>query len=192
MLAAFLDRLGEIGIRVEDQPSPVSPGSSGILASGGAEGPSGPLLSIGLRDTVRVIPARRLNPTHIVTQPHPGFPTDLQAQTMALLCLADGNSLITEKIFPDRFLHVAELLRMGADIRKLGANAMVHGIRELIGAPVMASDLRASAGLVIAGLAARGETLVQRVYHLDRGYERMELTLQQLGAEIERVDKDAV
>ena len=123
----------------------------------------------------------------VVTQPHPGFPTDLQAQMMALLTVADGNAIVTEKIFPDRFLHVAELLRMGADITRVGPSAMITGVRELVGAPVMCSDLRASAGLVIAGLAARGTTTLNRVYHLDRGYETMEVTLQKLGAEIERV-----
>jgi UDP-N-acetylglucosamine 1-carboxyvinyltransferase len=107
---------------------------------------------------------------------------------MALLTLADGNSIITEKIFPERFLHVAELLRMGASLIRQGPTVMASGTKELIGAPVMASDLRASAGLVLAGLAAKGETVINRVYHLDRGYEEMEKTLQQLGAEIERVD----
>ena len=131
---------------------------------------------------------RRLCPVHVVTQPHPGFPTDLQAQLMALLTLADGNSIITEKIFPDRFLHVAELLRMGADCIRSGPTVLVSGVRDLVGAPVMASDLRASAGLVLAGLAAKGTTTINRVYHLDRGYERMERTLRSLGAEIERVD----
>jgi len=141
---------------------------------------------------VRIVSDRRLKPVHVVTQPHPGFPTDLQAQIMALLCLADGNSIITERIFPDRFLHVAELGRMGASIIKNGPTCLVTGVRELIGAPVMASDLRASAGLVLAGLAARGTTTINRVYHLDRGYDRMELTLQQLGADIERANIDAV
>ena len=163
-LGAALDRLREIGVTVENE----------------SEKP-------GLHDTVRVAVARRLNPVQIVTQPHPGFPTDLQAQIMALLCLADGNAIVTEKIFPDRFLHVAELQRMGADITRVGPSAMITGVRELVGAPVMASDLRASAGLVLAGLAARGQTTVNRVYHLDRGYEQMEVTLQGLGAEIERV-----
>jgi UDP-N-acetylglucosamine 1-carboxyvinyltransferase len=141
---------------------------------------------------VRVSSTRRLHPVQVTTQPHPGFPTDLQAQIMALLSLADGNSIITEKIFPDRFLHVAELARMGASLIRNGPTVLVAGVRELTGAPVMASDLRASAGLVLAGLAARGTTIVNRVYHLDRGYERMELTLQQLGAQIERVDQPAV
>ncbi len=168
-LAALQDRLNEIGVSVEvlDDADP-------------------------LRQTVRVTAARRLEPVQVTTQPHPGFPTDLQAQLMALLCLADGNSMVTEKIFPDRFLHVAELLRMGASVIRNGATVLITGVRELIGAPVMASDLRASAGLVLAGLAARGATTVNRVYHLDRGYDRMELTLQQLGADIERIDVKGV
>ena len=140
-----------------------------------------------LRQTVRVSSSRRLNPVQVVTQPHPGFPTDLQAQMMALLCLADGNSIITEKIFPDRFLHVAELLRMGANLTRNGASVLICGTNKLTSAPVMASDLRASAGLVLAALAAEGETIINRVYHLDRGYESMELTLQSLGADIKRV-----
>jgi len=130
---------------------------------------------------------RRLEPADVTTQPFPGFPTDLQAQVMTLLCLADGNSAITEKVFPDRFMHVAELLRMGANIRKEGPTAIVTGVRRLIGAPVMASDLRASAALVLAGLIARGTTTVQRVYHIDRGYERIECKLRGIGADIQRV-----
>lgn len=145
-----------------------------------------------LRQNVRISTKRRLQPVHVVTQPHPGFPTDLQAQLMALLCLADGNSMVTEKIFPDRFLHVAELLRMGANLTRTGASVLVSGVPELVGAPVMASDLRASAGLVLAGLAARGQTIIRRVYHLDRGYEQMEKTLQQLGADIQRVNQDTL
>ncbi|MEM7754373.1 MAG: UDP-N-acetylglucosamine 1-carboxyvinyltransferase [Planctomycetota bacterium] len=130
--------------------------------------------------------ADRPRPVTVTTQPHPGFPTDLQAQLMALLCLADGNSVVTEKIFPDRFLHVAELARMGASIHRVGPTAVVSGVKQLIGAPVMASDLRASACLVIAGLAARGETRINRVYHLDRGYESLETRLAAIGANIER------
>lgn len=137
---------------------------------------------------VRVTSERILRPVEITTHPHPGFPTDLQAQMMALLCLAQGISVITESIYPQRFLHVAELSRMGAHIIRQGPTAVVSGGRELIGAPVMASDLRASACLVIAGLAASGTTTVRRVYHLDRGYERMEDALTRLGATIERVD----
>jgi UDP-N-acetylglucosamine 1-carboxyvinyltransferase len=131
--------------------------------------------------------ARRLNPVEVTTQPYPGFPTDLQAQLMALLCLADGMSVVTERIFPDRFLHVGELNRMGARIRKEGATAVVQGVKELQGASVMASDLRASAALVLAGLVARGTTRIDRVYHIDRGYEKIEMKLRAVGADIERV-----
>jgi UDP-N-acetylglucosamine 1-carboxyvinyltransferase len=131
--------------------------------------------------------ARRLNPVEVTTQPYPGFPTDLQAQLMALLCLADGMSVITERIFPDRFLHVGELNRMGARIRKEGATAVVQGVKELQGASVMASDLRASAALVLAGLVAKGTTRIDRVYHIDRGYEKIERKLKAVGADIERV-----
>lgn len=142
--------------------------------------------------TVRVTSERVLKPTVITTQPHPGFPTDLQAQFMALLCSAQGNSVITEKIYPERFLHVAELARMGAQLLRHGPTVVVSGGGRLVGAEVMASDLRASASLVLAGLAAEGETIINRVYHLDRGYQRMEEVLRQLGAKIERVsDKPA-
>jgi UDP-N-acetylglucosamine 1-carboxyvinyltransferase len=139
------------------------------------------------RCSVRVSCNRVLRPSIITTQPHPGFPTDLQAQFMALLALADGNSIVTEKIYTERFLHVAELSRMGAQIYRQGSTAVISGVRQLRGAPVMASDLRASACLVLAGLAAEGETVVSRVYHLDRGYSSMERVLTALGASIERV-----
>jgi UDP-N-acetylglucosamine 1-carboxyvinyltransferase len=129
-----------------------------------------------------------LKPVMLTTQPYPGFPTDLQAQMMALLCLAQGNSIITEKIYPERFMHVAELTRMGAQIFRQGPTVMVQGMPRLVAAPVMASDLRGSACLVLAGLAAEGTTTVSRVYHLDRGYARMEETLNALGAKIERFD----
>jgi len=122
----------------------------------------------------------------ITTQPYPGFPTDLQAQFMALLALADGNSVIIEKVFPDRFMHVSELNRMAANLRKEGSAVIVAGVEKLIAAPVMASDLRASAALVLAGLAAEGTTMVNRVYHIDRGYERIEERLNPLGAKISR------
>lgn len=141
-----------------------------------------------LRATVRVTSARTLKPVEFTTQPHPGFPTDIQAQMMATLTLADGNSVITERIFPERFLHVAELSRMGAKLMRQGATVIVSGVKKLVGAPVMASDLRASAGLVLAGLAAEGTTIINRVYHLDRGYEKMEDRLAKLGASIRRVD----
>lgn len=141
-----------------------------------------------MRATCRVTCDRVLRPAEISTQPHPGFPTDLQAQFMALLCVADGNSVITERVFPERFLHVAELSRMGARLLRQGSTVVVSGVRQLIGAPVMASDLRASAGLVLAGMAAQGTTIVHRVYHLDRGYEKLEDRLCGVGASIQRVD----
>jgi len=137
--------------------------------------------------SIRVTALERIRPTDIVTLPHPGFPTDLQAQFMATLCVADGNSFVTEKIYPERFIHVAELQRMRARIRKEGPTAIVEGVDYLSGAPVMASDLRASAALVVAGLAARGTTVVDRVYHIDRGYERIEEKLVALGARIRRI-----
>lgn len=140
--------------------------------------------------SVKVTSERLLRPALITTQPHPGFPTDLQAQFMSLLCLAHGNSIITEKIYPERFMHVAELSRMGAQLFRQGPTVMIQGVSELIGAPVMASDLRGSACLVLAGLAAGGETMVSRVYHLDRGYSHMEQTLAALGAEIERFNPE--
>jgi UDP-N-acetylglucosamine 1-carboxyvinyltransferase len=142
-----------------------------------------------MRRTVRITCERVLRPVEVTTQPHPGFPTDLQAQLVALLTLASGNSVVTERIFPDRFLHVAELLRMGAKINRIGPTVVINGVQRLKGAPVMASDLRASAGLVIAGLAAEGTTIVNRVYHLDRGYERLEDRLRALGAQVQRVDE---
>ncbi len=206
-LTACIDRLEEIGFDVEPLDDAGQPRPAGTLENAftNAHGQvfgnghesltdAGPRVATStsvqasLRETVRVVSTRRLNPVQVTTQPHPGFPTDLQAQIMTLLCLADGNSIITEKIFPDRFLHVAELLRMGANLTRNGASVLVSGVNHLIGAPVMASDLRASASLVLAGLAARGTTTINRVYHLDRGYEYMELTLQALGADIERVN----
>jgi UDP-N-acetylglucosamine 1-carboxyvinyltransferase len=127
-----------------------------------------------------------LTPTRIETKPFPGFPTDMQAQFMALLCLADGTSTLTETIFENRFMHVPELIRLGAKIKIHGNQALVDGPVQFSGAVVMATDLRASASLIIAGLAAKGETLIRRVYHLDRGYEQIESKLSKLGAEIYR------
>ena len=127
-----------------------------------------------------------IRPADVTTQPYPGFPTDLQAQFMALLSLAEGNSVVIEKVFPDRFMHVAELNRMAANLRKEGPTVIVAGVKKLIAAPVMASDLRASAALVLAGLAAEGTTMINRVYHIDRGYERIEERLNPLGAKIIR------
>ena len=157
-LRAALDKLKEIGVSV--------------TSGGGA---------------VHVKSSRPVKATDIVTLPYPGLPTDLQAQFMALLSVADGISVITEKIFPDRFMHVAELNRMGANIRKEGPNAIVSGVKELSGAPIMASDLRASAALVIAALSARGTTEISRIYHIDRGYERIEEKFISLGASIKRI-----
>ena len=159
-LIAVVDRLRRIGVIIER-------GEKGIAVSS----------------------ARRLEPVEVTTQPFPGFPTDLQAQTTALLCLADGNSVITDKIFPDRFLHIAELNRMGANLRREGNTVIVHGVKKLIGAPVMASDLRASAALILAGLIAKGTTRVRRAYHIDRGYQRIEQKLAAVGADIRRVSE---
>jgi len=156
-LGAVLEKLREAGARVERR--------------NGA-------LTVGAGSTLR--------PLEITTMPYSGFPTDMQAQFMALLCLANGTSIVTERIFESRFMHAAELLRLGADIGIEGPSAIIKGGRPLSGAEVMASDLRASAALVIAGMAAQGRTQVHRVYHLDRGYERMELKLAGLGARIER------
>ena len=129
----------------------------------------------------------RPEPAEIITRPYPGFPTDMQAQVMAVCAVADGTSFITETIYADRFTHVPELNRLGADIRVDGPRATVFGVKLLKGAPVMATDLRASAALVLAGVAAQGTTTVNRVYHIDRGYERIEERLRALGARIQRV-----
>jgi UDP-N-acetylglucosamine 1-carboxyvinyltransferase len=159
-LIAVTDRLDEVGVKVEQ-----------------------------VNDSIMISSSRRLNPIEMTTQPFPGFPTDLQAQLMALLCLGDGLSVITERVFPDRFLHVGELNRMGGRIRKEGPTAVIQGVKELQGASVMASDLRASAALVLAGLVAKGTTRIDRVYHIDRGYEKIEQKLAAVGASIERVNE---
>ena len=156
-LAAVLDKLGEAGVKMED-------------VDGG----------------LQVRPRKTLKPVNVTTLPYPGFPTDMQAQMMSLMSVTPGISVITEKIYPDRFMHVAELNRMGANIMREGPHAIVEGKRALSGAPVMASDLRASAALVLAGLVAKGRTEISRIYHLDRGYENLELKLQKLGARIWR------
>ncbi len=171
-LLAVVDKLAAMGIHI--QPVSSAPGIPPAVDP--------------MRASVRVTCDRTIRPVEVTTQPHPGFPTDIQAQLMAVLTLADGNSVVTERIFPDRFMHVAELSRMGAKLYRQGATVIVSGVKKLIGAPVMASDLRASACLVLAGLAAEGTTHVHRVYHLDRGYEKMEDRLNALGAKIERVD----
>ena len=160
-LGAFLDKLRAAGVGVETGP--------GFIRAFGR-------------------PTRTVD---IITEPYPGFPTDLQAQ-LALQLLVDGRSTVTETVYPHRFMHAAELQRMGAEIAIDGATAAVYGDRPLSGAPVMASDLRASAALILAALAAKGETWVQRLYHLDRGYERFEERLRSLGADIERLPASAM
>jgi UDP-N-acetylglucosamine 1-carboxyvinyltransferase len=157
-LTAVIDKLRECGVVIE-------------------EGPGG----------IEVRPDGRLRPANLVTLPYPAFPTDLQAQYMALMSVADGVSIITETVFENRFLHAGELRRMGARIVVDGQTAIVAGPAPLSGAPVMASDLRASACLIVAGLRAEGETIIDRAYHIDRGYERVETKLQGLGASIERI-----
>jgi UDP-N-acetylglucosamine 1-carboxyvinyltransferase len=161
LLDAAFGKLGEAGLGI-------TPTDTGFRASRAGEN-------------------RPLGAVDVRTAPFPGFPTDLQAQMMALMSVASGTSVITETIFEDRFMHVPELARMGADITVDGASARVRGVDNLIGAEVMATDLRASVSLVLAGLAAEGETLINRVYHLDRGYERLEEKLSACGAEIERI-----
>lgn len=146
---------------------------------------------IAVEETATGLKVRRKNDriraVDVATEPFPGFPTDLQAQIMALLCTADGTSVLEEKIFENRFMHAPELVRMGAQIEVHGGHATVHGVERLKGARVMATDLRASVSLILAGLAAEGETIVSRVYHLDRGYERVEEKLRAVGAQIERI-----
>lgn len=140
------------------------------------------------RATLRVQSSGRLRATQISALPYPGVPTDVQAQLMALASLAEGNSVVTDKVFPDRFMHVPELVRLGARIHREGQSAIISGVERLRGACVMASDLRASAALVLAALAAEGESVIRRIYHLDRGYHRLEERLNALGADVRRVD----
>jgi UDP-N-acetylglucosamine 1-carboxyvinyltransferase len=156
-LAALMAKMGEMGVTIEPHNAGVAVRRTGSLR--GAD---------------------------MVTRPYPGFPTDMQAQLMALMSVAEGTSTVEETIFENRFMHVPELTRMGAEIRLSGSRAVVRGVKKLVGAPVMASDLRASASLVIAGLIAEGETHVQRIYHLDRGYEHIEHKLERVGARIRR------
>jgi UDP-N-acetylglucosamine 1-carboxyvinyltransferase len=147
----------------------------------------GPMVAIDAPNRLRLIPAP-LQASDIETLPYPGFPTDMQAQFMALLTLSEGSSVVTETVFENRLRHVAELQRMGADIRLKGNVAVVQGVSFLSGAPVMATDLRASAALVLAGLAAEGKTIVQGLHHLDRGYDDLEGKLRKLGAKLQRTD----
>jgi UDP-N-acetylglucosamine 1-carboxyvinyltransferase len=141
------------------------------------------------KDCLRILPAKTLKAINIDTLPHPGFPTDMQAPFMALLAVAEGDSIINESVFENRLRHASELNRLGADIRVKGNTAFVRGVPILSGAPVIGTDLRASAALVIAGLAATGTTTVQGLHHLDRGYNRLDMKLQQLGAKIIRVNE---
>jgi UDP-N-acetylglucosamine 1-carboxyvinyltransferase len=148
-------------------------------------------IGVGLRidgTTIHVDGRGPLTAVDCTALPHPAIPTDVQAQLTALLTAAEGISIVTDKVFPDRFMHVSELARMGARIRREGSSAIISGPTRLSGASVMASDLRASAALVLAALAADGPSVVRRIYHLDRGYERLELKLRQLGADVERID----
>jgi UDP-N-acetylglucosamine 1-carboxyvinyltransferase len=163
-----------VGARKETMPSILS----GLTDAG--------LIVEEVRGGLKVSADGKLRPLSISTAPYPAFPTDMQAQFMAMLTLAEGTSLLTETIFENRYMHVPELARMGADIEVRGRSAVVRGVPKLAGAPVMATDLRASMSLILAGLAAEGETEVHRVYHLDRGYERLEEKLQAVGADIER------
>ena len=170
--------------------------TGGSLELVGARRETMPAILSGLEDAgariedsakgIKVSADGGIKPLSISTAPFPAFPTDMQAQFMAMLSLAEGTSLLTETIFENRYMHVPEMNRMGADIEVRGRSAVVRGVDKLLGAPVMATDLRASMGLILAGLAAEGETQVHRVYHLDRGYERLEEKLQAVGAEIER------
>ena len=170
--------------------------TGGSLELVGARRDSMPSILGGLQDAgamiedtnkgIKVSANGGIKPLSLSTAPFPAFPTDMQAQFMAMLSLAEGTSLLTETIFENRYMHVPELNRMGADIEVRGRSAVVRGVDRLVGAPVMATDLRASMSLILAGLAAEGETQVHRVYHLDRGYERLEEKLQAVGAEIER------
>lgn len=153
------------------------------------------LRSIGIKidaqgSTISVSVPNELSPSDITALPYPGVPTDVQAQLTALLSVANGISVVTDKVFPDRFLHIPELCRMGARIRREGASGIISGVKRLSGACVMASDLRASAALLLAALAADGESVIRRIYHLDRGYERLERKLNMLGAEITRVSDE--
>lgn len=172
-MMSAIDRLEAMGVHIDPTDHP-----RGVSADD------------AMRRSCTISAPEPLRSVQITTQPHPGFPTDLQAQFMAMLCLAQGNSVITEKIFPERFLHVAELTRMGAQIHRHGTTAVISGVDKLTGAPVMASDLRASAGLVIAAMAAEGTTVVNRVYHIDRGYEKLEERLCSVGASITRMSEN--
>ena len=202
-----VDRLGGathrvLADRVEMGTYMIAPAISGgdIVVKGGRRDLVGALIErmeaadIAVEDAPGGLRVRRSNgavhPVDVTTEPFPGFPTDLQAQMMALMCVADGVSTINEHIFENRYMHVPELTRMGAQIDVSGGTATVTGVRDLRGAPVMATDLRASVSLILAALAAEGESIISRVYHLDRGYEHVEAKLGACGARIERISGD--
>lgn len=189
--AIVLERLREMGVVVTDEPGGVrvrADGGGSEVRTGSA-GIHGAAAGSAMTEATKAPRSRRcLRAIDITTQPYPGFPTDLQAQFTALLCLAQGTGVVTDTIYPDRFTHIPELIRLGAEIR-LHANVVtVSGVESLQGAEVMSTDIRASSALVLAGLAAEGETRIHRVYHIDRGYESIETRLRGLGAVIERYD----
>ncbi len=196
-MTAVVEKLREIGVRIEladDSPTPLEQ-LNAIDALIGSLDEDATLLVPPPRRRVadnhpvlRIEAPLELRAVDATALPYPGLPTDVQAQFMSLLSLASGISVVTDKVFPDRFLHAAELVRLGATIRREGPSAIISGVRQLSGACVMASDLRASAALVLAGLAADGETVVKRIYHLDRGYESLERKLNFLGADISRIE----
>ena len=206
-LTAVIEKLREIGVRIElcdTEPTPIERLNAIDALLGSLESDVGQVSNLpailpqraGWKPAPRAetdpvirvdgpIDVRAVDATAL---PYPGLPTDVQAQFMSLLCLAKGISVVTDKVFPDRFMHASELVRLGATIRREGPSAIISGVRQFSGACVMASDLRASAALVLAGLAAEGETVVKRIYHLDRGYEAFERKLNHLGADIRRVE----
>lgn len=180
-LTSVVEKLHDVGVKVKS--------SARVSNAFTPNGSALDLQTYGLesRSKVQVGCTGTLNPSDVIALPYPGVPTDVQAQLTAVLATIDGMSIVTDKVFPDRFMHVSELMRMGAQIRREGNNAIINGTGRLTGASVMASDLRASAALVLAGLAAEGESVIRRIYHLDRGYDKLEEKLRTLGGDVRRV-----